>query len=179
MWTGQIVIVGESQMEGRRSKPRSTRATIPHVSVLEETSEMGKTASLFFDRVLIDQDFKVVAFSVSVEVVRDMRYMITGFLEGDSMETSTGCRKGLRGVLARWAWVPLEHRAVLVMHEIADRVDEEACWLGLGSARRDMGSTMGASLGKDSLLVRSALWMEACVPAWAVLASCICVLIGA
>ena len=68
---------------------------------------------------------------------------------------------------------PLEHReAMLVMHEIADRVDKEACQVGLGSARRDMGSSTGAGLGKGSQPVRQALWMEARFSAYAVLASC-------
>ena len=67
-------------------------------------------------------------------------------------------------------WDPLEHReAALVMHEIADRVDEGPWQLSLGFASRDMGSTMG------SQPVRSALWMEACFPAWTVLASSTCV----
>ena len=80
------------------------------------------------------------------------------------MKASTGCRKDLRGVLTRWARVPLEHRkATLVMREITDRVDEGALPGGLGSARRDMGSTMGAGLGKGSQPVRQALWMGRCL----------------
>ena len=49
------------------------------------------------------------------------------------MKASAGCPKDLRGVLARWARVPLEHReAVLVMHEGTDRIDEGALPAGLG-----------------------------------------------
>ena len=96
--------------------------------------------------------------------------VITGFLKDHSMEAALGCSKNLCGLFARWAWVPLEHReAVLVVHEVADRGQQ-----GLGSPRRDIGSTRGAGLGKGSLAVRSALWMEACFHARAVLASCIC-----
>ena len=39
------VTVGESESEGRRSSPRTTRAAILHVSLLEEASEMVKTAA--------------------------------------------------------------------------------------------------------------------------------------
>ena len=42
MWTEQNVTVGESATEGRRNKPRTTRAASPHVSLLEEDSEKGK-----------------------------------------------------------------------------------------------------------------------------------------
>ena len=42
-WTEQNVTVGEAESEGRRSRPRTTRAAIPHVSLLEEASEMVKT----------------------------------------------------------------------------------------------------------------------------------------
>ena len=37
--------VGEPEMEGRRSSPRTTSAAIPLVSVLEEASETEKTAA--------------------------------------------------------------------------------------------------------------------------------------
>ena len=40
------MIVGESATEERRSKPRTTTATSPHVSLIDEDSEMGKTAAL-------------------------------------------------------------------------------------------------------------------------------------
>ena len=42
------------------------------------------------------------------------------------MDATTDCGKDLRGVLARWARIPL------VMYESADRVDEEALPGGLG-----------------------------------------------
>ena len=36
--------VGEPEREGRRSRPRIARAAITHVSLLDEASEMVKTA---------------------------------------------------------------------------------------------------------------------------------------
>ena len=67
----------------------------------------------------------VVAVGVGVELVRDMWSVITGFLEDHCMEAAAGYSKNLCGLLARWAWVPLEHgEAVLVVHEVADRVGE-------------------------------------------------------
>ena len=49
------------------------------------------------------------------------------------METPAGRRKDLRGILARWAWGPLEHReAVLVMHVVAVPVVEGAMPAGFG-----------------------------------------------
>ena len=42
--TEQNVTVGESAADGRRSKPRTTRAARLHVSLLVEASEMEKTA---------------------------------------------------------------------------------------------------------------------------------------
>ena len=44
-WTEQNVTVGEPEREGRRSRPRITRAAITHVSLLDEASEMVKTAA--------------------------------------------------------------------------------------------------------------------------------------
>ena len=46
--------------------------------------------------------------------------------------------------------------------------------LGMGLPKRVIGSTMGAGLGKGSLLVRSASWIDFCCPAWAVVATSIC-----
>ena len=49
------------------------------------------------------------------------------------MKLTAGRRKDLRGILARWAWVPLGHKeAVLVMHEVAVRVGEGAMLAGFG-----------------------------------------------
>ena len=85
------------------------------------------------ERVLVEEDGEVVAVSVSVEVVRDMRYVIPGFVKDHSMEASTGSRNDLGAVLASWAWIPLEHReAVLVVHVVTDGVTEEALPKGLG-----------------------------------------------
>ena len=41
-----------------------------------------------FERVLVEQDGEVVTINVSVEVVRDMRYVISSFLENHSMQAS-------------------------------------------------------------------------------------------
>ena len=93
-------------------------------------------------RVQVEQDSEIGAARVSDELVRDSRSMITGFLEDDLMKSTAGRRKDLRGILARWAWVPLAHReAVLVMHEVAVAFWRVPCPLGLGCAKRTIGRT--------------------------------------
>ena len=42
--TEQNVTVGEPESEGSRSRPRTIRAAIPHVSLLEEASASGSPA---------------------------------------------------------------------------------------------------------------------------------------
>ena len=86
---------GESATDGRRSMPRTTRPSSPPVSLL---------------------DGQVVTVSVGVELVGDMRSVITSFLEDHHVEAPAGGTADLRGLLASWAWVPLEHgEAVLVL----------------------------------------------------------------
>ena len=56
--------------------------------------------------------------------------------------------QNLRGVLWRFAWLPLEYReAVLVMHEVTVRVEEGAVPTGLSSAKRTIGRTEGTGFG--------------------------------
>ena len=45
VWTEQNVTVGEFAMKRRHSSPQTTKATIPHGSLLVEASEMEKTAA--------------------------------------------------------------------------------------------------------------------------------------
>ena len=59
-----------------------------------------------------------------MELARDVRNVV-GFLQNHCVEAATECGEDLRGSPASWAWVPLEHReAVLVVHEVTDRVGE-------------------------------------------------------
>ena len=48
----------------------------------------------------------------------------------------------------------------------------------LGSANRDIGSTLSVGLGKGFASCATSIVDEACFTAWAVAASCICVLDG-
>ena len=92
------------------------------------------------ERALVEKD----GVCVSVEVVRDMRCVIPGFLKDHSMEATTGGRNDLRVVLASRAWIPLEHReASLEVHEVTDGVVEWALPAGVGL-------TTGTGLGKGS-----------------------------
>ena len=51
--------------------------------------------------------------------------MITGFLKDDRVKPTSGRRKNLRGVLARWAWVPLEHWEAVLEQTDVERVVHE------------------------------------------------------
>ena len=127
--------VGEPERDGRRSSPRTTSASIPNVSLLDEASGMPKTAASGSNESLLSE---IGATRVRDELVRDSRSTITGFLEDNRMKSTAGRRQDLCGILARWARVPLEHReAVLVVHEVAVRVEEG----GLGCAKRTIDRT--------------------------------------
>ena len=98
------------------------------------------------------------------ELIRDSRDVDAGFLKDNSMKSPAGRRKGMCGILACWAEIPLKNReAVLVMHEVAE-LTRVPCQLGLG-ARRDIGSTVCVGFGKCSCPARSALLKEGCFPA--------------
>ena len=60
------VTVGAPERERRRRSPRTTRAAMPHESLLDEASVMARTAN---------------AACVRDELVRDSWRMITGFLK--------------------------------------------------------------------------------------------------
>ena len=89
------------------------------------TSPTGDNGSTWLERVFVEQDGKVIAISVSVDLTRNVGDVVGGFLENHSLEAATGCGEDLCGSPVSWAWVPLEHGgAVLVVHEITDRVGE-------------------------------------------------------
>ena len=77
-------------MRGDANRPRTTRAAIPYVSLLEEASEMVKTAASGSNGTT----------SVRSELVRDVWNVVAGFLKGDSMESLAGRRKDMCGILA-------------------------------------------------------------------------------
>ena len=111
--------------DGRRSKPHTRRAASLHVSWLVEASEMGKTAAPEIERVLVEQGGEVVVVSQGVELVSDVRNVVTSFLAEDLCEP-----------LASWAWVSLDHgEAILVVHEIANRIGERDVKVGLGNTK--------------------------------------------
>ena len=54
----------------------------------------------------------------------------------DRAEAAADCSEDSCGSPACWAWVPLERRkAVLVVHEVTDRVGEGSVQGGLGSTK--------------------------------------------
>ena len=130
-WTEQNVTVGVPERVGPRSSPRTTNAAIlPRVLAGRGLGD-GEDSAVGLERVLVEQDSEIGAARVRDEMVRDSRN--TGSLEDDRMKSTAGRRKDLRGILARWVRVPLEHRdAVLVMHEVAVRVEEGAIPAGSG-----------------------------------------------
>ena len=99
---------------------------------------MAKTAASGSNVSLLSKIGKVRAARVRNELVRDSWSMITGFLQDDRMASSAGRRQNLCGVFACWARIPLEHgEAVLVMHEVAVRVEKGALPAGFGLGRTD------------------------------------------
>ena len=61
--------VGELEGEGRRKSPRTTRTTMPHVSLLDEASLKAKTAGL--QGILVEHDGEVLVACVRDELVRE------------------------------------------------------------------------------------------------------------
>ena len=47
--------------------------------------------STWLERVFVEQDGKVIAISVSVELTRDVRDVVAGFLESHCVEATTDC----------------------------------------------------------------------------------------
>ena len=52
---------------------------------------------------LVGQDGEVRVASVRNELVRDVRYVVTGFLQDDCVESSASGGNDLCGIPARWA----------------------------------------------------------------------------
>ena len=79
--------VGESAME--RASQQSTKNKNDHSPCVFAWGGFGdgEDRGAGFKRVFVEQDGEVVAVGVGVELVRDMRYMTTGFLEDHSMES--------------------------------------------------------------------------------------------
>ena len=116
---GDFVVQVSQQRDGRRSKPCTTRAASPHVSLLVEASEMGKTAAPETNVSLLSRMARSLP-SVGVEVLLDVWHVASCFLEDHFVETTTSCRDDLRVVLASWARIPVEHgEPILAVHEIA------------------------------------------------------------
>ena len=94
----------------------------PPVSLLEEASEMVKTAASGSN-----------VSSARDELIRDSRDVVAGFLKDNRMKSPAGRRKDMRGILACWAWIPLKNReAALVVHEVAVCVEKGAMPAGFG-----------------------------------------------
>ena len=67
--------LGDSTTEGRRSKPRTTRAARRHVSAYGGFGD-GEDSNTSHERVLVEQDGEVVTVRAGVEVLRDVWHMI-------------------------------------------------------------------------------------------------------
>ena len=154
----------ESATEGRRSQPRTTRAASLHVSL--------HNGSTWLERVFVERDGKIVAISASVELARVVRNVVAGFLE------NTAC-EDLCGSPARWAWVPLELREmVLVVHEVTGKVGEANVKGRLGGAKTCHGKHKRRPLGKGFIPCRQRHGCVCVVPAFAVLAAGVCGSLG-
>ena len=83
--------------------------TIPHVTLLVESTLYVRTSWVRLKGVFIEQDSKVRVASAHKELFRDVRNMITGFLKNNRMELSTGRRDNIGGVPAGRSWIPLKN----------------------------------------------------------------------
>ena len=125
--------VGELESEERRSRPRTTRAANPHMSLLEEASEMVKTAASGSNVSMLSRIERSAPPVLRNGLLRDLWSVVAGFLRDDSMKPSTGRCDNLGGVPACWVWVPLKHReTVLMMYEITVCVEKRAVPAGFG-----------------------------------------------
>ena len=90
--------------------------------------------------VLIEQDSEVHVVSVHLELIGDVRYMITGFLKNNRMKLTTGSGDNVGRISARRAWIPLKKgKAELMVHEITVNCGNVAKSVGLGLPKTDHG----------------------------------------
>ena len=97
--------VEESATDGSRSTPRTIRAASLHMSFARRGLGDGENGGSWLKRVFVEQDGKIVAVSAGVELARDVRSVIAGFLEDHHVEAAAGGTEGLRGPPASWAYV--------------------------------------------------------------------------
>ena len=70
--------------------------------------------------VFVEKESKVRVARARIELIGDVRNMITGFLNNNRMELSTSRRDDVSRVPARQVWIPLkERKTILMMYEIA------------------------------------------------------------
>ena len=101
--------------------------------------------------VLVEQDGKVRVASVRNELIGDVRYVVTGFLQDDCVESSASGGNDLCGIPARWAWIPLQNgEAILVMHEVTVHVISVTKPRRFGLTKTDHGQDQRAWLRESA-----------------------------
>ena len=134
--------------------------------------------------VLVEQDGEVRVASVRNEPVGDVRYVVTGFLQDDCVESSASGGNDLGGIPARWSWIPLQNgEATLMMHEVTVRVVKVAESSRFGqsesyhgqdewsttSAWICTGGRVGSRQGGTCTPLWAAVERVGCGPTWVVL----------
>ena len=118
MCTEQKVTVGDPERDGRLRRPRTINKTIHQVPLLVESTLNVRTMRSGSKVSLLSKIARSV-LPVYQELIGDVRNMITGFLENNRMELSTGSGNNVGRISARRTWIPLkEGKRKLMMHEI-------------------------------------------------------------
>ena len=117
---------------------------MPQVPLLMELSLKASTVGSGSKVSFVEQDSEVRVTRKRNELVRDVRYVITGFLKNSRMEPSTGRRNDIGGVPARRPWIPLKNReTALMMHEIAVSYINVTKAVRFGLPKFDHGKNQG------------------------------------
>ena len=82
MCTEQNVTVGVPERDGRRSRARTMSSTIAPRIFARRVGLEREDCGVRLKGVLVEQDSKVHVVGVRSEVIRDVWYMVAGFLKG-------------------------------------------------------------------------------------------------
>ena len=77
-----------------------------------------------------------------------MRNVITGFLKNNCMKLTTGSRDNVSRISARRAWIPLEGKTKLMMHEITVGCINITVPIRFGLTKFDQRKTEGSRFRK-------------------------------
>ena len=112
---------GGSATDGRRNATHDKRRKSPCVFARGGLGD-GEGYRARLKRIVVEEDGQVFAVSVGVEVVSDVRYVVTSFLEDHHVEVAAGGTEDLCGPM-------------LLVHEIAIRIGERDVKFGPGNTK--------------------------------------------